>query len=60
MQAPRVRTDLVKKAFKFFAPSTWNDVQKDLKLSDLITLAEFKSILKDRDMSSLGSCDCPV
>lgn len=57
MQAPRVRTELGKKDFKFFAPSTWNDVQKDLKLSDLITMGKFKSILKDREISS---CDCPV
>lgn len=44
---PRVRTELDKKAFKYAAPSSWNKVQKDLKLSELITMGDFKSILKD-------------
>ena len=43
----KVRTQLGKKAFKYTAPSAWNNVQKELKLSDWITMGEFKSILKE-------------
>ena len=53
MLVPKVR-----KAFKYAAPSAWNNVQKELKLSDLITMGEFKSILKDREQESIGRCDC--
>ena len=40
MQVPRVKTELGKKAFKFSAPSTWNDVQKDLRLTHVVALGE--------------------
>ncbi len=36
MMVPRARTER-KKAFKYAAPSSWNNVQKDLKWSELIT-----------------------
>ena len=35
-----------KMAFKVFAPSSWNNLQKQLKLQDLVTLSEFKAVLK--------------
>lgn len=35
----------------------WNDMQKDFKLSDIITLGDFKLILKGIEVSSLGYCD---
>ena len=60
MQVPRVKTELGKRAFKFSALSTWNDVQKDLKLTHLVALRDFKTIISDREISSIGSCHCPV
>lgn len=38
-----------KKAFKYAAPSAWNDVQNDQTLSELITFGKIKIILKDRE-----------
>lgn len=52
------KTELGKKAFKYAAPSACNDVQEDLKLSELITLGKFNTFLKDRESSSLGHCNC--
>ena len=46
--------------FEFSAPSTWNDVQKDLKLTQLVALEDFKTIIKDREISLIGSCHCTV
>ena len=60
MQVPRVKTELGEKAFTFSAPSAWNDVQKDLKLTHLVTLGEIKTKIKDREMSSIESCHCTV
>ena len=58
MQVPTVRTELGKKAFKFSAPSSWNDLQRDLGLTELISLGEFRSVLKDREQRSIDSCTC--
>ena len=58
MLVPRARTELGKKAFQYAAPYAWNTVQKQLKLPELVTLGEFKGILKDREDSSLGQCNC--
>ncbi len=58
MSVPRIRTELGKKAFQYAAPSSWNDVQKDLKLSHFISLEEFKSILDEREYSTLDHCTC--
>lgn len=45
MSVPRVRTELGKKAFKYAAPSSWNLFQMDLRLTELITVGEFKALL---------------
>ena len=58
MLVPRARTELVKKAVKYAAPSAWNTVQKHPKLSELVNLGEFKVMLKDREDSALGQCNC--
>ncbi len=42
---PIVRSDLDKKVLRYFTPLFWDDVQKDLQPSDLVTVEEFKSIL---------------
>ena len=42
MLVPTVRTKLGKTAIKYAAPTAWNNVQKELKLSDLITMGEFR------------------
>ncbi len=59
MQVPRVRTELGKRAFQYSAPACWNDLQKDLRLTDFIGLGEFRSVLKDRERRSIGPCICP-
>ncbi len=58
MLVPRVRTELGKRAFKYAAPGSWNNQQKDLKSTELVTMGEFRSILKDRENSTLGQCVC--
>lgn len=45
-------------AFQYASPSSWNNVQKHLELSEPITMGKFKSILKDRENGSVGQCDC--
>lgn len=41
-------------AFKYAAPCSWNNAQKDLKLSELITAGEFKETLNDLQNSRLN------
>lgn len=53
MLAPRARTELCKKAFKYATSNSRNNHQKDLKLTELISLGEFKSLFKSKIMSSL-------
>lgn len=54
----RVRTQLGNKAFQYAAPASGNSLQLDLKLSEPVTLWEFKSILKDWENIILSQCDC--
>lgn len=44
-----------KKAFKYTAPVSWNNLQQALKLSELVTMWEWKSILKEREKALLVS-----
>ena len=46
LNVPQARTELFKKAFMFAAPSTWNDLQKTIKLQCLIPLNYFKGYIK--------------
>lgn len=41
----KVSTQLETKTFKFAAPHSWNELQKDLKLKDLVSLNNFRTIL---------------
>lgn len=45
-----------KKDFLFSAPSTWNSLQNGLKLQDLVTLSEFKCIVKSMESDNLDNC----
>ncbi len=47
---------MLRNAIKYTAPSSWKDIglQKDLRLLELISLGEFKSILTDQENSSHG------
>ena len=58
MSVAEARTELGKKAFKVFAPSSWNNLQKQLKLQDLVTLSEFKTVVKSLMSDSIGKCKC--
>lgn len=57
MSVPKVSTEIGKKDFQYASLSSWNDVQKVLHLSDLVTLCRFKSILNDHVYSSVGHCN---
>ena len=62
---PFARTELGKRAFVYSAPSAWNYLQKDLKLSELISLNAFKSRLRTLESIlcncfSLCVCNCIV
>ena len=58
MFVPRVRTELGKTAFKYASPSTWNSLSMDLRLTELVTVGEFKTLIRDRERANLGHCDC--
>ena len=57
LSVPKVRTELGKKAFRFAAPHAWNELQKDLKLKDLVSLDTFKSMLSNLEANTSG-CRC--
>lgn len=44
---PAVRTNLGKIAFKYNAPATWNELQKQLKLNMFIPISDFKFCVTD-------------
>lgn len=48
----------MKKAFKYAVPVSWNNQQKELKCTEMVTMGEFKSLLKEQENSSFGQCDC--
>lgn len=50
----RVRYDCI----SICCPSTWNALQNDLNLSEVVTLGEFKTILKECEHTELGQCNC--
>ena len=54
----RVRTELGKKAFSYAAPLTWNNIQAELKLSELVSLGVFRHFLKVRQQKSFERCLC--
>ena len=56
LSVPSVRTVLGKKAISYSAPSTWNTLQQELKLTSLIPITDFKLILKKLEKSPVGVC----
>ena len=57
LTVPRVRTVLGSRAFSYAAPSAWNELQKTLKLQDLVSLDAFKVLLKNVEASTTD-CRC--
>lgn len=57
LSVTKVRTELGKNAFKYSAPSTWNKLQKSMKLNKLVSLVTFKRILTDLEAATSG-CRC--
>lgn len=51
---PRGTTEYGKEAFKYVARSSWNEVQKDLTLSESITRGEFKSRTEECSVSVIA------
>lgn len=58
MRVSGVRTERDKTTFKYAAPFSWNNSQKDLNLPEFITLGEFKSGEKDRETNPIGQPFC--
>ena len=54
---PFFRTKLGKRVFVYSAPSTWNMLQKDWKITELISLNAFKYKLRAFEMTSF-TCNC--
>lgn len=52
LSVPRGRTEFGKRAFSFAAPSAWNTLQTILKISAVIPLGAFRSVLRDRPLDS--------
>lgn len=50
---PKIRMELGKKSFKHTACFSWNNLQKELKLSELVRIEEFE----EQENSSLGQYD---
>lgn len=59
LSVPLVRTELGKKAFVHSAPFSWNLLQKDWKLTELLSLNVFKTKLKGLQTASI-MCNCFV
>ena len=58
MTVAEARTELAHKAFKLFAPSSYSNLQKQLKLQDPVTLSEFKAVAKSLMSGPVGNCKC--
>lgn len=58
MLAPRAKVELGLQAFKCSVPSAWNDVQRDLKLSELVNFkGNLTQFPKMQWPSCLGHCN---
>ena len=58
LQNVRARTVLGKTAFMCAAPLAWNNLQQELKLSNLIPLHVFKARLNEMLVDTIGTCKC--
>lgn len=59
LTVPKVRTELGKRAFSYAAPFTWNQLQNELKLKELVSINSLKSLLNDVEAGS-SACTCFV
>lgn len=57
LSVPCVRTEQGKRAFAYSARYTWNTLQKDLKIIELISLSDFKSRMSALETAS-QICNC--
>ena len=55
---PWARTELVKEAFKYAAPTAWNSLQEKLKLENLVSYGQFKGLVKNLEADTIGNCTC--
>ena len=56
LNVPTARTVLGKKAFRCAAPLTWNSLQKEWKLSNLVPLHVFKARIGAMQSDTVGTC----
>ncbi len=57
LSIPKVRTNMGKRAFSYAAPIDWNQLQDKLCLKELVSLNDFRCILKDLVVES-PDCKC--
>ena len=58
IHVPRAMTVFGKTAFMCAAPLAWNNLQQELKLSNLIPLHVFKARLNEMLVDTMGTCKC--
>lgn len=59
LSVPKARTELGKRAFRYAAPTAWNELQGSLNLQELVSLGHFKLVLKNLEVAKSG-CKCFV
>ncbi len=57
LSIPKVGTNMCKRAFSYAAPFDWNQLQDKLCLKELVSLNDFRCILKDLVVES-PDCKC--
>ena len=57
LHIPRMKCELGKTAFSFYAPDRWNRLQESLKLDNLVSIESFK-VLLDEVFLRDQSCSC--
>ncbi len=57
LHVPSARTNLGKIAFEYAAPSDWNSLQMKLRLNQLVSLCQFKTLLRTIE-NGLMICKC--
>ena len=57
LSTTRARIGLGERAFRYAAPATWNKLQEQLNLKELVSLPVFKETLCKMDIST-ASCKC--
>lgn len=58
LTVPKTRTEFGKKAFQLSAPLAWNELQRTMKLQELVSLNNFKARVKVMEENEMQVCKC--